>query len=555
MAEFISLDKSNCKNCYKCIRNCPVKSIKFSGNQASIIQDDCILCGQCYVVCPQNAKKIVSDIEKVKVLLASPDPVIVSLAPSFVANFKHVGIEQMDQAIQQLGFDHVEETAIGATLVKNKYAQILNEDNGKVLITSACHSVNLLIEKYFPKLLKYLAPVKTPMHAHGLDIKKRNPNAKVVFVGPCISKKHEADLIDEIDAVLTYDELSMMLAEKKIELVEEKIENDYTKARFFPTTGGIIKSLNEMHPDYRYLSIDGVDNCIKALKDIESGGLKNVFIEMSTCVGSCIGGPVMKKHQISPIKDYFDVIDYAGSKDFLVDEDINLSKSYNPSLKHDKIPSEEEIQEIFKRMGKHKEEDFLNCGSCGYNSCREKAIAVFQGKADMSMCLPFLKEKAESFYENILNNTPTGIIILNEDLEVQQINKTARKILNIRSELDILGGQIIRILDPKPFLEARDLSKNIYDVTRYLPDYQKYVKLTVVHDKSYRIIMGIMRDITEEVNQKDFKERTNKQTIEVADKVVEKQMRIVQEIASLLGETAAETKIALTKLKESISNE
>ena len=178
MPEYISLNKSNCKNCYKCIRTCPVKSIKFSGNQASIIQDDCILCGQCYVACPQNAKQIIDDIEKVKVLLAGKDPVIVSLAPSFVANYKNIGIEQMNLALQKLGFSHVEETAIGATLVKNEYANILNSGKQNILITSACHSVNLLIEKYYPNLLPYLAPVKTPMHAHGYDIKKRNPHAK-----------------------------------------------------------------------------------------------------------------------------------------------------------------------------------------------------------------------------------------------------------------------------------------------------------------------------------------------------------------------------------------
>ncbi len=554
MPEYISLNKSNCKNCYKCIRTCPVKSIKFSGNQASIIQDDCILCGQCYVACPQNAKQIIDDVEKVKVLLAGKDPVIVSLAPSFVANYKNIGIEQMNLALQKLGFSHVEETAIGATLVKNEYANILNSGKQNILITSACHSVNLLIEKYFPNLLPYLAPVKTPMHAHGDDIKKRNPHAKVVFVGPCISKKHEADQIDSIDVVLTYDELSKMLEEKQIELVESKTGNDYSKARFFPVTGGIIKSLNETNPDYNYTTIDGVENCISALKDIEAGGLKNVFIEMSACVGSCISGPVMQKHKTSPIRDFFEVIHYAGHKDFNVEQQ-DLAKSFNSTLKDETYPSEEEIKQILIRMGKNKPEDELNCGGCGYNSCREKAVAVFRGKADMSMCLPFLKERAESFYENILNNTPTGIIILNEDLEVQQINKTARKILNLRYELDILGGQIIRVLDPKPFREARDLGKNIYGIKKYLPDYQKYVELTVVHDKNYRIIMCIMRDITDEENRKEYKERTSKQTIEVADKVVEKQMRIVQEIASLLGETAAETKIALSKLKESIIDE
>ncbi len=206
-------------------------------------------------------------------------------------------------------------------------------------------------------------------------------------------------------------------------------------------------------------------------------------------------------------------------------------------------------------MGKTKKEDELNCGSCGYNSCRDKAIAIHQGKADLSMCLPFLKEKAESYYNHILNNTPTGIIIMNEDLEVQQINKAAKKIINIRSSKDILGDQVIRILDPKPFIDARDNFKNIYGKRTYLAEYEKYVELTAIHDKNYRIIMCIMRDVTDEVQEREYKERASKKTIEVADKVVEKQMRIVQEIASLLGETAAETKIVLTKLKESIANE
>lgn len=558
MAEFIKLNKSNCKNCYKCIRNCPVKSIRFSGNQASIINDDCILCGQCYVVCPQNAKEIADDTEKVKVLLAGPDPVIVSLAPSFVANYKGVGIQQMEAALQKLGFFSAEETAIGATYVKNEYARIIKEEKKDILITSACHSVNLLIQKYYPNLLKYLAPVITPMHAHGLDIKNRNPHAKVVFIGPCISKKDEADKSDGIiDAVLTYEELSNWLekADVELELQSDHISN--SKARFFPTNGGIIKSLNTYEKDIQYLSVDGVENCINALKDIEKGGVHNCFIEMSSCVGSCIGGPVMEKFHKSPISDYFEVINYAGEVDFNVAglEDNQLDKYFIPIVKEEIMPSEEDLKDILVQMGKTKREDELNCGSCGYNSCRDKAIAIFQGKADLSMCLPFLKEKAESFYNNILNNTPTGIIILNEELEVQQINKAAKKIINIRSSKDILGDQVIRILNPKPFIDARDESKNIYGKRTYLAEYEKYVEQTVIHDKNYRIIMCIMRDVTDEIQERKYKEITSKKTIEVADKVVEKQMRIVQEIASLLGETAAETKIVLTKLKESITNE
>ena len=207
--ECLTLKKSNCKNCYKCIRHCPVKSIRFSGNQAYVVGNECILCGQCFVVCPQDAKQIVSEIEKVKVLLQENDPVIVSIAPSFVANYEGVGIESMRKALKKLGFFDVEETAVGATIVKNEYERILQEENRNVVISSCCHSVNLLVQKYFPRALPYLANVLSPMQAHCADIRRRYPNAKTVFVGPCVAKKDEAEHYEGyVDAVLTYDELT-----------------------------------------------------------------------------------------------------------------------------------------------------------------------------------------------------------------------------------------------------------------------------------------------------------------------------------------------------------
>ena len=171
------------------------------------------------------------------------------------------------------------------------------------------------------------------------------------------------------------------------------------------------------------------------------------------------------------------------------------------------------------------------------------------------MCLPFLKDKAESFSDNIVNNTPNGLIVLNEDLEVQQINNAARKIMNIRSASDVLGEPVIRILDPKVYLDVLHSGRGVRDQRTYLAEYQKYIEQTVVYDKDYHVLISIMRDVTDEENEREKKESISRQTVEIADKVVDKQMRIVQEIASLLGETAAETKIALTKLKESISDE
>lgn len=556
--ECLTLKKSNCKNCYKCIRYCPVKSIRFSGNQAYIIGNECIMCGHCFVVCPQDAKQIVDETEKVKVLLQSGDPVIVSLAPSFVANYEGVGIGEMRKSLKKLGFFDVEETAIGATIVKREYERMVKEEKRDIIITSCCHSVNLLIQKYFPSELNFLADVLSPMQAHCKDIKRRYPNAKTVFVGPCVAKKDEAQYYEGIvDAVLTYDELTAWLKAENAEPEQVSDSCEESRARFFPTTGGILKSMTEFDPDYTYMAIDGTDNCIAALRDIEDGKLHHCFIEMSACVGSCVGGPVMEKFHRSPVKDYVAVAEFAGKKDFDVKqpEAVEIKKTFTAIERKLSRPSEEEIRDTLRQMGKMKPSDELNCGSCGYNTCREKAIAVCQGKAEISMCLPYLKDKAESFSDNIVRNTPNGLIVLNEKLEVQQINKAALKMLNIRTASDVLGDQVVRILDPGDFLEVLSTGRNVADKRVYLAEYEKYAEETIIYDKEYKLLVCILRDVTEEETQREKKENISRQTVEIADKVVDKQMRIVQEIASLLGETAAETKIALTKLKESIGDE
>lgn len=558
MSNCLTLKKSNCKNCYKCIRHCPVKAIRFSGNQAHIIGNECILCGQCFVVCPQNAKEITDETEKCKVLLHGGDPVVVSLAPSFIANYDGVGLDAMREALQKLGFYDVEETAVGATIVKNEYERILREEERDILISSCCHSLNLLIQKYFPSELKYLADVVSPMQAHCIDIKKRIPNAKTVFIGPCVAKKDEAEYYTGIvDAVLTFEELTNWLKSENITLKQEVDSRRDSLARFFPTTGGILKTMEHGINEYTYIAIDGVENCMAALRDIESGKIHKCFIEMSVCSGSCIGGPVMEKYHRSPIKDYSAVANYAGKDNFdVIQPDIDeIHKSFTYIEHKLAMPSDMEIDNVLHKMGKTKPSDHLNCGSCGYNTCREKAIAICQGKAEYSMCLPFLKDRAESFSDTIVKNTPNGLIVLNEELEVQQINDAARAIMNVRNASDVLGDQVIRILDPTSFINVLVKGEKVRNKRTYLAEYNRYVEQTIVHEKNSHLLIGIMRDVTDEEEAREKKESISRQTAEVADKVVEKQMRIVQEIASLLGETAAETKIALSKLKESISDE
>ena len=560
MNYYIQLKKSNCKNCYKCIRHCPVKSIRFSDHQANIVKEQCILCGECFVACPQNAKQIRNDVDIVKTMIASGTPVYASVAPSFIANYEGTDLSGLTKALSQLGFAGAQETAIGATIVKKEYEEMIRSGEGKAIISSCCHTVNSLIQKYYPEALPYLANVLSPMQAHCSKIKEEHPGAFTVFLGPCISKKEEAELYPGIvDCALTFEELSSWLSEEDVNLAptSEQPSKDQGRARLFPIPGGIIRSMFTEELEYDFISVDGIENCMKALTNIIKGELKNCFIEMSACSGSCIGGPAMDQERRTPLSDFIRVNRYAGEKDFNITPSASekLAKSFSYLGCHSQMPGSHAVEEILHKMGKSCPEHELNCGSCGYNTCREKAVAVIQGKADLTMCLPYLKEKAENFSDNIIFNMPNGVLVLNEELEVQQINRAARQILNISHKSDILGSPVVRILNPGVYLEVMTSGHNIHDKLSYLPDYQRYVEETVIYDRTYHIIISIMRDITAEEKARLKKEQISKQTMEITDKVIEKQMRVVQEIASLLGETTAETKIALTNLKETLGNE
>jgi uncharacterized Fe-S cluster-containing protein len=514
-------------------------------------------------VCPQKAKEIRSDVGKAESLIQSGEKVYASLAPSFAANYLDEKTGQayspaaMEQALKKLGFAGAEETAIGAAIVQRRYDEMVNSAEQDVIISSCCHSINQLIRKYYPEALPSVAKVISPMQAHCMDIKRRYKDAKTVFIGPCISKKAEAEIYGGFaDCVLTFDELSHWLAKNNVRLEEaEEKSSGPGLARFFPVAGGILKSMRKANPDYTYISVDGIENCIAAIADIAGGKLKKCFVEMSACAGSCTGGPVMDK-RLTPVRNCIAISNYAKDCSFDTEKysGEKLEKKITALRKPHIYLGDTAILEVLRKIGKTKPEQELNCGTCGYNTCRDKARAVLEGKANLFMCLPYLIEKAESFSDDIIKNTPNGIIVLNEMMEVQQINAAACKMLNITPS-HILGDQVVRILDPAPFLDAVEEEKNTYNKKVYLPDYEKHIEETVLYDRNFHIIICIMRDVTEETRRVKSREDFTRQAIEITDKVIEKQMLAVQEIASLLGETTAETKIALTKLKESIIQE
>ena len=402
------------------------------------------------------------------------------------------------------------------------------------------------------------------MQAHSTMIKQEHPGSKTVFIGPCISKKAEAecgsDTPGSVDCVLTFDELSEWFAEENINVSDTQREETGGKARFFPTTGGILRSMAADSPDYSYVAIDGVKNCIETLKDIVAGDIDKCFIEMSACPGSCIGGPAMAKEKRSAVRDRLFVEKYAldaGGLDFHTQHisETDFCTVFKPNPVRKIFPGQKAIEEVLRSLGKRTPEDELNCGSCGYDTCKEKALAVLVGKADKTMCLPYLMEKAQSFSDNIISHTPNGVIVLNESLTIQKMNKAACRIMNVRDENDVLGMNAACVMDPDPLMHVLEERNNTYEKRVYMVEYQRYVMQTIIFDREYSIVIIIMRDITEEEIGRSRKVDICKQTIEITDKVIEKQMRSVQEIASLLGETTAETQIALTKLKETIYNE
>ena len=555
MREILRLKKTNCKNCHKCIRNCSVKSIRFTAGQAHIVEEECILCGRCFAVCPQNAKVIASDLEKVKVLLQQGQ-VYASVAPSFAASYPGIGIDSLEMALKKLGFAGAEETAIGATIVKKEYERILEEERPNILVSSCCPSINLMMRKYYQDILFTLAPVITPVQAHCRDIKRRHPDAKVVFIGPCISKKAEAEEDSLIDAVLMFDEFNNWFSEEGIELEKSEDRREGGKARLFPTAGGIIETMVK-NPGYTYFAVDGVEKCMDVLEEIREGSLHRCFIEMSACEGSCADGPILDKMKNTPAQNYLQVVRYAKKQDFLVNEydREDIREIHEPIPQKTEQPSEAEIEAMLTKMHKVSGQRELNCGSCGYDTCREKAAAIIQGKAEISMCLPYMLNRNGDLSDSVVVNFPDAVIVLNEKLEIQRLNTKAKKILRVMDEGDVLGENIGRLLDPEPFEMVMLKKRDIVDEQVYLAEYELYVEQTIMYDSESRQFICVLCDITTEMDLREKKRASQYQAIEIADDRAKKQLKIVQSIASLLGETTSDTLVALERLKEVISND
>lgn len=566
MEEILKFKKANCKNCFKCLRECPVKAIAIHDGQAEILRDDCLICGHCLTVCPQNAKVVRSDTGRVKKLIDCGRKVFASVAPSFAAAF-NTDFDGISLALKSLGFSGAAETSEGAVPVTREYERLLEQHKMPCVISSACPTIVKLINMYHPQVANCLAPIVSPMTAHARMLKKRYGDISVVFIGPCISKKDEAEWYgDAVDIAITFEELQNWFEADNISLksaaARENASGKFSSARFYPTNGGIIKSMKSALPFVKYITVEGMEKCINVLKELENGNAEGFFIEMSACAGSCINGPCMT----IPCGGYLAarkmMENYAesGSAAPLPDNEsswkgVELHRDFEIKPHTFVKPGEREIRAILAKTGKLKKEDELNCGACGYATCREKAIAVYQGKAEVSMCMPYMRERAEYISDKVISFSPDAIIVLDKLLNITAMNNAACRLFEIDDAKEYGGRYIGELTDSSAFEEAVVRRENVLNKKIYLFRYGKYVEQSVIYVKEHNMLFAIIRDLTESEKQNEKMKKVKMETVRTADNVVEKQMRIVQEIAMLLGETTAETKVALTKLKGTIMSE
>ena len=569
MAEYLEFKQAKCKNCYKCLRECPVKAIDVKDLQAKIIYDRCILCGKCTIVCPQNAKFVHSDVDLIKQMLDDPGSrVIASVAPSFVSSFDVEDFSTFKLALGKLSFSDAEETAVGAQEVSKEYKKLLSSGEYKNLITSACPAACRMIQLYYPAALKYLAPVDSPMIAHAKMLRKRYPDAKIVFIGPCIAKKREAKESGLLDGVLTFEDLKELFDQRGIVPNEishfsfDRAEGNVNLAKHYPTRRGIIKSFgSELPQGYEYIAIDGAQKCIETLENIEY--LSGTFLELSCCVEACINGPCSlipyggSIRAMSKIHNYVDKErQQMGAENRTQESDLglDLSHSYPRMRVKNKIPTEQQIKEILARTGKFRPEDELNCGACGYSTCREKAWAVINGYVDIEVCLPYMRERAESMSYEIIQGSQNGIVVLDFDMNILEINTAAKKLLGIEDS-NLRMKPASDYFDTVNFIIAMSKEEKCEFQRVYIPKTDSYINQTISLLNDKRVLFSVMTDITSQVNYNERLVKVKQDTLSVTDNVIKKQMRVAQEIASLLGETTAETKVALLKLKTMLQEE
>jgi iron only hydrogenase large subunit-like protein len=557
--KLIEFDKSLCDSCYKCLRGCPTKAISFYENTREIVDDLCIKCGLCQLNCPQNALKFRNPINSIMGTLKSNRKTAVSIAPSYVGAFDMDDSDSMAGALKALGFDYVEETSVGAQIVFEKYKELVDESDYENIITTCCPAANYYIESHYPKLIENMLPVVSPMIAHGRYMKEKyTKDCFVVFIGPCLAKMAEADeTSDAIDAVITFDELQKWFEKENIVLNEQlPVSFDEYGSKIgkaYPITVNPTEGKDKS--SYRYVKVDGTNQCKTMMEELSDNSIKGCLIEMNVCEGGCLNGPEMPKNNKHRYEREMMLINsIKKNKDRASLRDINnISISINRDFKSRKIeyaiPDNNTLKKIMRQMGKYIEHDELNCGACGYQTCYEKAIAIYNNRSDVHNCMAYLRGKAESISSNMIENSPNAVCTVNSELIITEHNPSFDKIFNNKS-IKIVGMPIGYFADEILISKAIKSKKSIKGKKIFEKDVKRHFIINVIYYEPEDIAHVFFTDITVNELKKEELEKVKKETLIRTQEVIDKQMRVAQEIAGLLGETTAETKMSLKSLRD-----
>ena len=552
--------KNECHDCYKCVRECYVKSIQIKDGSASVLADRCIACGHCVTVCPSNAKRIRYDVDKVKGIFATGKKVVVSLAPSWISVFDYTK-QQMITVLKALGFSDVSETALGAQEVSIEVAKLIKESEKGLFISSACPVIVDYIRYYKPEYAKYITPVASPALTHAKMLKEQyGEDISIVFIGPCIAKKNESDKnSDLIDVALTFDELSYWIKESYIDLAkievlpdEDFVPNSANEGALYPVLGGMNETLKfaGIEKDVQLLDICTLHSLDKALNGLHPERLEEkIFLEALGCDGGCINGPGISMCKSTILKTS-DVLNNFKKRENIpatpktvVEMDYSAIDIKKREFKH------EEIMKTMERIGKHNEEDELNCGGCGFQTCRELACAILAGEAEPSMCVSYMRKIALRKAAAMLRCMPSAMVMIDNKNKILESNDAFMKMFtgemyDVFSERPegVNGADIDRIIPFSDLLTTalktgKDIHKEHYVVGNKLYD----INIFIIEEKE--IVGAIITDVTQsELNREKIAER--------AKEVISKNIAKVQEIAILLGEHMVETELLLSTIAD-----
>ena len=552
MLEPVYTIENECQDCYKCVRHCHCKAIRIIDGKASVIPEGCVSCGECVKVCPSHAKKVRSDLARLKKLLAEGKPLHASIAPSFTAYFPGVTLEQMAGALKKLGFSTVSETALGAQYVSKETAEFLKKTDIPLVISSACPACVDYIKKYHPKYTSNIAPLLSPVLTHCKMIKKMyGKESNVVFIGPCAAKKNEADRHPELLALaVTFQAVSELLEDNGIyPEYENGAELDIQSAeegRFYAIEGGMNDTMREEGSNVRYLSVSGLQNLSRMLGSYSGIAPKGkIFIEALACPGGCINGPVIPEGAagLDVIASTDRISTKANSLDRNGCENIESSVAAEPIVpaRH----SEREISAALERVGKFSREDELNCAACGYSTCREFACALLDQKAEERMCHTYLRKNFERTSNALIRFIPAAVVMVDENLNICECNRNFAVMTGMTDVYDALGN-LNTVPINNAFPDFTELFESVIANGGEIEKINQKYKDKIINISVFAISIGksagaVIQDMTKTELQRE-------QIAEKAREVIRKNVMTVQQVARLFGEHVADAEILLNEI-------